>query len=79
MGKVSVRWRLWSNQIEVTTPDLAAIGAFRIDVPDSESPFLSFYSEANLSDAGETWRYLPIQALGDGLTNYLTLQSGEEW
>ena len=65
-------WRLWSNQIEVTTPDLAAIGAFRIDVPENESPFLSFYSEANLSDAGETWRYLPIQALGDGLTNYLT-------
>ena len=66
-------WRLWSNKIEIATPDLKAIGAFRIDVPDdNDSPFLSFYSEANLSDAGETWRYLPTQALGNGLTNYLT-------
>lgn len=71
-------WSLWSDQVHVTTADLDALGQFRLDMPDGESPFLSFYSEVDLQDAGQTWRYLPRLALGDELTNYLStaIQAG---
>ncbi len=71
-------WSLWSDHVKVVTPDLDAIGQFRLDMPDDASPFLSFYSEVNLQDAGQTWRYLPRLALGNELTNYLStaIQAG---
>ncbi|MFV0449135.1 MAG: YhdP family protein [Vibrio sp.] len=65
-------WSLWSDKVSVATPDLQALGAFRLDFPHDKSPFLSFYLEADAYNAGETWRYLPTLALGDDLTDYLS-------
>ncbi|WP_114779591.1 YhdP family protein [Vibrio cholerae] len=72
-------WSLWSDKVTVATPDLQALGAFRLDFPDDASPFLSFYAEADLFNAGETWRYLPTLALGRELTDYLStaIQAGQ--
>ncbi len=72
-------WSLWSDKVTVATPDLQALGAFRLDFPDHASPFLSFYAEADLFNAGETWRYLPTLALGRELTDYLStaIQAGQ--
>nr|WP_281364214.1 YhdP family protein [Vibrio marinisediminis] len=72
-------WRLWSDKVTVSTPDLQALGAFRLDFPTNQSPFLSFYAEADLFNAGETWRYLPAPALGQELTDYLStaIQGGK--
>lgn len=72
-------WSLWSNRIAVKTPDLSALGEFRLDFPHQQEPLLSIYAEVNLSDAGEAWRYLPTRALGQPLTEYLStaLQGGE--
>nr|WP_211092050.1 YhdP family protein [Vibrio agarilyticus] len=72
-------WRLWGDKLQVATPDLQAIGAFRLDFPQSSAPFLSFYAEADLFNAGETWRYLPVPALGVELTDYLSsaIQGGQ--
>nr|WP_284676500.1 YhdP family protein [Vibrio sinus] len=72
-------WALWSNDVDVSTPYLDALGEFRLDVPNNQSPLLSFYSEASLNNAGETWRYLPTLALGHGLTDYLSkaIQAGK--
>ena len=65
-------WRLWADKVTATTPDLQVLGAFRLDFPTGKSPFLSFYAEADVFNAGETWRYLPVPALGDELTDYLS-------
>ncbi|WP_443083716.1 YhdP family protein [Vibrio sp. VB16] len=65
-------WRLWADKITVATPDLQAQGAFRIDFPNEQPAFLSLYAEADVYNAGETWRYLPTRALGQGLTDYLS-------
>lgn len=72
-------WSLWSNRIAVETPELSAIGEFRLDFPHEESPLLSIYAETNLSDAGQAWRYLPTRALGVLLTKHLSeaLQGGQ--
>ncbi|GAK83461.1 possible exported protein [Vibrio ponticus] len=51
---------------------MQVLGAFRLDFPTDKSPFLSFYAEADLFNAGETWRYLPTLALGQELTDYLS-------
>ncbi|CAM3019323.1 YhdP family protein [Vibrio rarus] len=65
-------WRLWSDKITAATPDLQVLGAFKLDFPKQAPAFLSFYAEADLLNAGETWRYLPTLALGRGLTDYLS-------
>jgi len=65
-------WSLWADKVTVSTPDLQALGAFRLDFPIDKSPFLSFYLEADAYNAGETWRYLPTLALGSELTDYLS-------
>ncbi len=65
-------WALWADKVTVATPDLQALGAFRLDFPKQKDPFLSFYLEADAYNAGETWRYLPTLALGQDLTNYLS-------
>lgn len=65
-------WRLWADKVTAATPDLQVLGAFRLDFPKEQSPFLSFYAEADLFNAGETWRYLPTRALGQSLTDYLS-------
>jgi len=72
-------WRLWSDKVTAATPDLQVLGAFRLDFPQEKSPFLSFYAEADLYNAGETWRYLPTLALGQDLTDYLStaIQGGK--
>ena len=72
-------WSLWADKVTAATPDLQVLGAFRLDFPDNSSPFLSFYAEANLFNAGETWRYLPTLALGRELTDYLStaIQGGK--
>ncbi len=72
-------WQLWSDKIDVTTPDLQAIGEFRLDFPYESSAVLSFYGEVDAYNAGETWRYLPTLALGQSLTDYLStaIQGGK--
>ena len=77
--KQSDGWSLWSDKVNVTTPDLSVKGEFRLDMPEKESPLLSFYAETDLDQAGQTWRYLPRLALGDELTNYLStsIQAGQ--
>ncbi|WP_194091373.1 YhdP family protein [Vibrio hibernica] len=65
-------WKLWADKVEVTTPDLHALGAFSLEFPKDKSAFLSFYAEVDVVNAGETWRYLPTLALGHDLTNYLS-------
>ncbi|MDW6002011.1 YhdP family protein [Vibrio mangrovi] len=72
-------WSLWSDKVAVSTPDLQTVGEFKLDFFRNESPLLSFYSEVDLFQAGETWRYLPVRALGDELTDYLStaIQAGD--
>lgn len=72
-------WSLWADKVTAATPDLQVLGAFRLDFPNDRSPFLSFYAEADLYNAGETWRYLPTLALGQDLTDYLStaIQGGK--
>ena len=72
-------WTLWADKVTVATPDLQALGEFRLDFPKGQSPFLSFYTEADLYNAGEIWRYLPALALGRDLTDYLSsgIQAGK--
>ncbi len=72
-------WRMWADKVTAATPDLQVLGAFRLDVPAEQSPLLSFYAEADLYNAGETWRYLPTLALGRTLTDYLStaIQAGK--
>lgn len=72
-------WSLWADKVTAATPDLQVLGAFRLDFPDDKSPFLSFYAEADLHNAGQTWRYLPTLALGHKLTDYLStaIQGGK--
>ncbi|OBT17431.1 TIGR02099 family protein [Vibrio sp. UCD-FRSSP16_10] len=65
-------WRLWSDKVTAATPDLQVLGAFKLDFPKQSPAFLSFYAEADLLNAGQTWRYLPTLALGRGLTDYLS-------
>ena len=65
-------WRLWADKVTAATPDLQVLGAFRLDFPNDRSPFLSFYAEADLYNASQTWRYLPTLALGQSLTDYLS-------
>ncbi|WED23322.1 TIGR02099 family protein [Vibrio sp. JC009] len=65
-------WRLWSDKVFVASPDVQALGEFRLDFPKDQPAFLSIYAEADLDKAGETWRYLPTRALGQNLTNYLS-------
>ncbi|WP_345772822.1 YhdP family protein [Vibrio sp. Isolate23] len=72
-------WSLWADKVTAATPDLQVLGAFRLDFPNDKSPFLSFYAEADVYNAGETWRYLPTLALGRDLTDYLStaIQGGK--
>ncbi|MGR5240906.1 YhdP family protein [Photobacterium damselae] len=72
-------WRLWSDHLAVTTPDLAANGVFRLDFPYQQPAWLSFYGDVDVKNAGATWRYLPIPALGSELTDYLSraIRGGE--
>ena len=63
---------IWSDNLAVRSPDLHLTGTFRLDIPREGSPWLSFYAEADLKNAAETWRYLPTLALGETLTNYLS-------
>ncbi len=72
-------WSLWADKVTAATPDLQVLGAFRLDFPKDKSPFLSFYAEADVYNAGETWRYLPTLALGQTLTDYLStaIQAGK--
>ncbi|UJF19146.1 TIGR02099 family protein [Vibrio sp. SS-MA-C1-2] len=65
-------WGLWSDHVALKTPDLNVNGEFKLDFPTQSPAKLSFYAEADLNDAGQTWRYLPTRALGRGLTNYLS-------
>ncbi|PMJ91322.1 YhdP family protein [Vibrio sp. 10N.261.55.A7] len=72
-------WSLWADKVTAATPDLQVLGAFRLDFPEGRSPFLSFYAEADLYNASQTWRYLPTLALGQSLTDYLStaIQAGK--
>ncbi|GAM77483.1 possible exported protein [Vibrio ishigakensis] len=65
-------WSLWADKVSVATPDLQVLGAFKLDFPKDAPAFLSFYAEADLLDAGQTWRYLPTLAMGQSLTDYLS-------
>ncbi|WP_394211682.1 YhdP family protein [Enterovibrio calviensis] len=63
---------IWSDSVAVRSPHLDVVGEFRLDIPFEGNSWLAFYAEASLSDAGETWRYLPTLALGHDLTDFLS-------
>lgn len=69
--KLDNGWRLWSDDSQVQNHDLSAVGQFRLDMLPTGG-FLSLYSEVDVTDAGQTWRYLPTRALGLPLTEYLS-------
>ncbi|WP_163923309.1 YhdP family protein [Photobacterium sp. Alg240-V54] len=62
----------WSDHLAIATPDLTFAGQVRVDMPANAPTWLSLYGEANVVDAGQTWRYLPRPALGNDLTDYLS-------
>ncbi len=72
-------WHLWADKVHVVSPDLVVDGAFRLDMPDGESPLLAIYGDIDIQHAGQTWRYLPTLALGQELTDYLSaaIQGGK--
>nr|WP_086938858.1 YhdP family protein [Thaumasiovibrio occultus] len=85
-GDVDIRWHhdpsgwgLRSSSVAVATPHLSARGEFRLEFPSQSEPWLAFYAEAKAKDASATWRYLPVPALGDELTQYLSdaIQGGQ--
>ncbi|RXJ71934.1 hypothetical protein CS022_18835 [Veronia nyctiphanis] len=84
-GDVALRWQqsndivqVWSDRVSVASPVMNVEGQFLLELPKEGSPWLSFYSEAELEDVSQTWRYLPKRALGSNLTEYLSkaLQAG---
>lgn len=66
------RWQLDLSQLSLRTPELTTQIQARLDGDASQSPRLSLYGELSLSDAKQLWRYLPQQALGQELTDYLS-------
>ncbi|WBA08933.1 YhdP family protein [Salinivibrio kushneri] len=84
-GALTLNWQqnkqglsVWSEQAVVKGADVQGSGAFRLDIPSQGAPFLALYVQADVSDAGQTWRYLPTRALPDSLTDYLSraIQAG---
>ncbi len=71
-------WTIWSDSTHVQTPELGVAGQFKLRLPNHGAPWLSLFLNADLSDAGEVWRYLPTLALSPELTNYLSsaMQAG---
>lgn len=84
-GSLTLNWQqtdrglsVWSDKAKVRGADVQGSGAFRLDIPSKGAPFLALYVQADVSDAGQTWRYLPTRALPDSLTDYLSraIQAG---
>ncbi|SIO41458.1 YhdP family protein [Salinivibrio sp. ES.052] len=85
-GQLTLNWQhdnqglsVWSQDAVVKGADIQGKGAFRLDIPQKGTPFLALYAHADVSDAGQTWRYLPTRALPDSLTDYLSraIQGGQ--
>lgn len=71
-------WSFWSDKLQVKNQDVQLNGQFRLDLMNGRSPFLSLYSDVDIADLSQVWRYLPVQELGTELTDYLSsaIQSG---
>ncbi|NUY57289.1 TIGR02099 family protein [Salinivibrio sp. EAGSL] len=85
-GQLTLNWQptsqgvsIWSEKAAVTSADVHGTGAFRLDIPKQGAPFLALYAHADVTDAGQTWRYLPTRALPESLTGYLSraIQGGQ--
>ena len=85
-GKFTLNWQharqglsIWSQEAVVKGADVQGTGAFRLDIPEQGAPFLALYANADVADAGQTWRYLPTRALPESLTGYLSraIQGGQ--
>jgi uncharacterized protein (TIGR02099 family) len=65
-------WSVWSDKLQIKNRDLELNGQFRLDLMNDRSPFLSLYSDVDIDDLSQAWRYLPVQELGTELTDYLS-------
>lgn len=65
-------------KIDLNTPDIDLLGEINLEFEDGKSPFLSMYSEVDLMDIGEVWRYLPANVISPYMMNYLatSIQEG---
>ncbi|MFQ3175141.1 MAG: hypothetical protein ACI93H_000123 [Psychromonas sp.] len=76
-------FKVFSEHSVLNTRDLNSTTAFSLFFPNqdqqTQSPFLSLYSYANLNDASQVQYYLPIKALGNKVFDYLqpTLKKGQ--
>ncbi|EOG9027083.1 AsmA2 domain-containing protein YhdP [Proteus mirabilis] len=62
---------LWSQGIDIKATSAWVAGDFRYQ-KQGEHQQLSILSGVNVTDAGETWRYLPEKYVGKDLTQYLS-------
>ena len=75
-------FELVSEKSLLVTDDLDSTTQFSLFFPNENaadtSPFLSLYTYASLNDAAKAQYYLPVQALGEDVFNYLqpTLKKG---
>ncbi|MEQ4922570.1 AsmA2 domain-containing protein YhdP [Proteus hauseri] len=62
---------LWSQGLDIKATSAWVTGDFRYE-KKGEDQQLSILSGVSVSNAGDTWRYLPEQYVGENLTQYLS-------
>lgn len=77
-GKGTVYWQhsgdnlsLWSQGLDVKATSVWIAGDFRYE-KQGEDQRLSILSGVRVTNAGDTWRYLPEEYVGKALTQYLS-------
>ncbi|MGP1931376.1 MAG: YhdP family protein [Arsenophonus sp. ET-DL12-MAG3] len=64
--------QIWSKNLDLQAKSLWITGDFRYILPKNKSPTLSVLVGAKLTDAGDLWRYFPINLMSKNLIDYLT-------
>lgn len=62
---------LWSQELDIQATSAWVTGDFRYE-KKGDDQLLSILSGIRVSNAGDTWRYLPEQYVGKNLTQYLS-------
>ncbi|HGJ5897609.1 AsmA2 domain-containing protein YhdP [Arsenophonus apicola] len=78
-GQGTISWseednsrQIWSENLQLQAKSLSTTGDFRYLAIKDQPPILSILLGAQLTDAGEAWRYFPATLMGKDLTDYLT-------
>lgn len=78
-GQGTISWseednsrQIWSENLQLQAKSLSTTGDFRYLAIKDQPPILSILIGAQLTDAGEAWRYFPATLMGKDLTDYLT-------